>query len=162
MSKELVAFFSSAGITASIANNLATAIGADLYEIKPEVPYTKEDLDYTNKQSRSCVEMNDLSFRPAIAEDDFSPAEYKTIFLGFPIWWYQAPTIVNTFLEKYDFAGKTIILFATSGGSEMDETLSHLKPSAPDATFQEGGMLDGEMTVTELKKWADPFMGNFF
>ena len=157
MSKELVAYFSAAGITAGIAQNLAAAIEADIYEIKPEVPYTKEDLDYINKKSRSCVEMNDLSFRPAIVDDGFDISGYDRIFLGFPIWWYLAPTIVNTFLEKHDFAGKTIVLFATSGGSEFDETLANLKPSAPDAKFREGEVLTAEMSAAELKAWANDY-----
>ena len=115
MSNVLVAYFSASGTTARAAQSLAKAAGADLYEIKPAVPYTAADLDWNNKQSRSSVEMNDPSSRPEIARRLDSLEEYDTVFLGFPIWWYVAPTIINTFLESYDFAGKTIIPFATSG-----------------------------------------------
>ena len=117
MSKKLVAFFSASGVTANAAKILAEAAGADIYEIKPEVPYTKADLDWMDKSSRSTIEMQDKSSRPAIADKNADISAHDTIFVGFPIWWYIAPTIINTFLESYDFSGKTIILFATSGGS---------------------------------------------
>ena len=119
MSKKLVAYFSASGVTASLAKNLAAAIGADLFEIEPVIRYGKADLDWTNKKSRSSVEMNDKSSRPAVAKKLGNMSEYDEVFVGFPIWWYIAPTIVNTFLEGYDLAGKTIIPFATSGGSGM-------------------------------------------
>lgn len=115
MSRKLVAYFSASGVTAKVAETLAEAIGADIYEIEPKVPYTKADLDWTNKQSRSSIEMNDPASRPAIAGVRDNMADYDTLFVGFPIWWYVAPTIINTFMESYDLTGKTIIPFATSG-----------------------------------------------
>ena len=115
MSRTLVAYFSASGVTKRTAEQLAEAAGADLYEIRPAVPYTQADLNWMDKRSRSSVEMNDRSFRPELADKDADIASYDRIFLGFPIWWYVAPTIINTFLESYDFAGKEIVLFATSG-----------------------------------------------
>ena len=117
MAKKLIAFFSASGVTAQAARTLAEAAGADLYEIKPAVPYTKADLDWMDKKSRSTLEMKDKNSRPAIVDSDAHIADYDVIFIGFPIWWYIAPTIINTFLECYDFTGKKIVLFATSGGS---------------------------------------------
>ncbi|HJC42939.1 MAG TPA: NAD(P)H-dependent oxidoreductase, partial [Candidatus Mediterraneibacter gallistercoris] len=119
MSKTLVAYFSASGVTARVAKNLAGAADADLYEIRPAVPYTSADLNWMDKSSRSSVEMKDKSSRPELADTDADIASYDRIFVGFPIWWYTAPTIINTFLESYDFSGKTIILFATSGGSGL-------------------------------------------
>ena len=141
MAKTLVAYFSTGGVTAKVAAKVAQAANADLYEIKPAVPYTKADLNWMDKKSRSSVEMNDKSFRPAIADKNAPIADYDTILLGFPIWWYVAPTIINTFLETYDFSGKKILLFATSGGSGFGSTIRELKPSAPDALFKEGAVL---------------------
>ena len=156
MSKKLVAYFSASGVTARAAKNLAEAAGAELYEIKPAVPYTSADLDWQNKSSRSSVEMGDKSSRPAIADSDAHIGEYDTIFLGFPIWWYVAPTIINTFLEKYDFSGKTVILFATSGSSGFGNTAAELKPSVSTATvIKEGKLLNGNPSVDELKKWVE-------
>ena len=126
MSKKLVAYFSASGVTAKLAKRLADAVDADIFEIKPEKPYTTADLDWTNKKSRSSVEMSDKSFRPAVAEKLDNIADYDTIYVGFPIWWYVAPTIINTFLEQYDLTGKTIIPFATSGSSRMGKTNSEL------------------------------------
>lgn len=123
MSKTLIAYFSASGTTAKAAKKLSEAIGADLYEIRPAVPYTEEDLNWMDKKSRSSIEMNDRSFRPELADHDADIAAYDKIFLGFPIWWYVAPTIINSFLESYDFSGKTIILFATSGGSRFGKLL---------------------------------------
>jgi len=155
MSKVLVAYFSASGVTAKTAKNLAAAAGADIYEIKPSVPYTNADLNWQNKNSRSSIEMADKSSRPAIAEGNLSVADYDTVFLGFPIWWYVAPTIINTFLEKYDFSGKTIILFATSGGSGFGKTVSGLKSSVSDTTvIKEGKILNGNPSVSELEKWV--------
>ena len=128
MSRKLVAFFSASGVTAALAQRLSRAAGADLFEIKPAVPYTSADLDWTNASSRSSVEMKNPASRPEIAEKLPSMADYDVVFLGFPIWWYVAPTIINTFLESYDFSGKTIALFATSGGSPMGRTLEILRP----------------------------------
>ena len=138
MSKKLVAYFSASGRTASLAQKLAQAANADIYEIKPAEPYTSADLNWQNKQSRSSVEMSDHSSRPAIADGDVNISAYDTVYIGFPVWWYIAPTIINTFIEKYDFSGKRIILFATSGGSRFGKAVDNLKASAPNAEIIEG------------------------
>ena len=152
--KKLIAYFSPSGNTKAMAEKLAKATGADLFEIKPQTPYTRADLDWTNKNSRSSIEMNDKSFRPQIAQLPNSLANYDTIFIGFPIWWYVAPTIINTFLEKYDFTGKKIVLFATSGGSGFGNTIKELQPSAPGAQFVEGKLLNhvNKKEIEELVK----------
>ena len=156
MSKKLVAYFSASGVTESVAKMLSEAAGADLYEIRPEVPYTKADLNWMDKNARSTVEMNDKSSRPALADDDAKVADYDAVFVGFPIWWYVAPTIINTFLEKYDFSGKTIILFATSGGSGFGKTVEGLKGSvSATAVIREGKLLNGDQSVDSLKEWVD-------
>ena len=156
MSKTLVAYFSASGTTARVANELAQAVGADLYEIKPAVPYTKADLNWMDKKSRSSVEMNDKSSRPALTDRDANIAAYDTILLGFPIWWYVAPTIINSFLESYDFSGKKVVLFATSGGSGFGKAVAGLKPSvAADTVIIEGKVLNGRQTVASLKAWAE-------
>lgn len=157
MSKQLVAYFSASGVTARVAKDLAAAAGADLYEIKPAVPYTKADLNWTDKQSRSSVEMRDKSSRPALADTDANIAAYDTIFIGFPIWWYIAPTIINTFLEAYDFSGKKIVLFATSGGSGFGKAVDSLQPSAPDAQIIAGEILNGSPNEKKLKKFAEKY-----
>ena len=143
MSKPLVTYFSATGTTEKTAKKLAAAIGADLYEIRPAAPYTSADLDWQNARSRSSVEMQDPASRPALADKDAPVAEHDTIFVGFPIWWYVAPTIINTFLEAYDLAGKRVVPFATSGGSRMGGTVAALEPSAPGATFAAGDVLNG-------------------
>lgn len=155
MSKKLVAYFSASGTTAAVAKTLAEAVEADLYEIKPQTPYTRADLNWQDKKSRSSVEMNDKSFRPPLVDRDAHIEDYDTIFLGFPIWWYTAPTIINTFLESYDFSGKTIILFATSGGSGLGRTASDLKPSAPGAVIRDGKLLNGRQTRESLAAWVN-------
>ena len=158
MSKTLVAYFSASGVTAKLAKNLAEAAGADIYEIRPETPYTNADLNWQDKNSRSSVEMNDKTFRPAIADTDANIADYDTIFVGFPIWWYVAPTIINTFLEAYDFSGKTIILFATSGSSGMGNSAKELRPSVSDSTVIKGGKrFSANASVSELKEWVNSF-----
>ncbi len=157
MSKKLVAYFSASGKTASVAKALADAAGADLYEIKPAVPYSKADLNWMDKQSRSSVEMRDASSRPALADTDANIADYDTVFIGFPIWWYVAPTIINSFLEAYDFSGKKIVLFATSGGSGFGKAVAGLQPSAPKATIVEGALLNGRPNEAKLKAFADKF-----
>ncbi len=155
MSKTLVAYFSASGTTARVAKELAQAAGADLYEIKPAVPYTRADLNWMDKKSRSSVEMNDKSSRPALADQDADIAAYDTILLGFPIWWYVAPTIINSFLERYDFSGKKIVLFATSGGSGFGKTAAELKPSvAANTTIIEGKLLNGRPSEAGLKAWV--------
>jgi flavodoxin len=157
MSKKLVAYFSTAGVTANAAKILAEKTGADLYEIKPEVPYTQADLDWRDKNSRSTTEMNDKSSRPAIADKNANIGNYDVIFVGFPIWWYVAPTIINTFLESYDFSGKTIILFATSGGSkDFGKTVEYLKGGvSASATIKESKVLSGKQTSEALSAWTD-------
>ncbi len=159
MKKILVAYFSASGVTKRAAENLAQAAGADLYEIRPAVPYTRADLDWMDKKSRSSMEMNDKSSRPAIADSNAEISQYDTIFLGFPIWWYVAPTIVNSFLESYDFSGKRIILFATSGGSGFGKTAAGLKDSvAADTTIVEGKILNGANSVDDLRKWVETIL----
>lgn len=156
MGKTLVAYFSASGVTAKVADKLADALGADIYEIRPETPYTKADLNYMDKKSRSTIEMNDKTIRPAIADQNARIDEYNTIFLGFPIWWYVAPTIINTFLESYDFTGKKIILFATSGGSKFGKTVEELKVSVPDSCeIIEGKLLNGIQTIPSIRKWTE-------
>lgn len=157
MSKKLVACFSASGTTANVAKNLAKAAGANLYEIKPAVPYSKADLNWMDKQSRSSVEMRDKSSRPELADTDANIADYDTIFIGFPIWWYVAPTIINSFLEAYDFSGKKIVLFATSGGSGFGKAVASLQPSAPKATIVEGAILNGRPNEAKLKAFAEQY-----
>lgn len=151
MAKKLVAYFSASGTTKKTAELLAEAAGADLYEITPKVAYTKADLNWMDKKSRSSVEMNDKKFRPEIEDKDANIAEYDEIILGFPIWWYVAPTIVNTFLEKFDFSGKKVVLFATSGGSGFGNTVKELQQSAPNTEIVEGKILNSK---SEIEKFA--------
>lgn len=155
MSKTLVAYFSASGVTAKAAKILAPALGADLYEIRPEIPYTKAGLNWTDKNSRSSVEMKDPASRPAIARHDANIQDYDTVFVGFPIWWYVAPTIINTFLESYDFSGKTVVPFATSGGSGMGRTNEKLQPGCPGARLLPGKLLNGRLSQQELRQWAE-------
>lgn len=156
MGRMLVAYFSASGVTAKVAEMLADAVGADIYEIQPAVPYTKADLNWMDKKSRSTIEMNDKSIRPAIANKDARIDQYETIFLGFPIWWYVAPTIINTFLESYDFSGKKIILFATSGGSKFGKTVEELKVSVPaSCEIVEGKLLNGKQTIPSIRSWTE-------
>jgi flavodoxin len=155
MNKKLVAYFSASGVTRKVAEALAEAAGADLYEIKPQTPYTKSDLDWQDKKSRSSIEMSDKSSRPATADRDANVGAYDVIFVGFPIWWYVAPTIINTFLESYDFAGKTIVPFATSGSSGIGETVARLKGSVDaSASIMAGKMLNGRQTKESLTAWV--------
>ena len=157
MSNKLVAYFSASGATAEVAKKLAEAAGADLYEIKPADPYTSADLNWNNSSSRSSVEMRDKSSRPELADKSAKVEGHDVIFLGFPIWWYVAPTIVNTFLEAYDFAGKKIILFATSGGSGFGKAVAGLQPSAPKATILEGKVFNRRVSVEELRKFSKDY-----
>ena len=156
MSKKLVAYFSASGVTAHAAKTLAKAAGADLYEIKPEIPYTNADLNWMDKNSRSSVEMKDKAYRPALADKDAKIEEYDVIYIGFPIWWYVAPTIINTFLETYDFSNKTIVLFATSGGSGFGKTVQELKSSVSSTTnIIEGKLLNGRISENVLASWIE-------
>ena len=151
----LVAYFSASGTTAKAAKALAKAAGAELYEIKPAVPYTRADLNWMDRGSSSSVEMNDKNSRPALANTDAPIDGHNVIFLGFPIWWYVAPTIINTFLESYDFTSKTVVLFATSGGSGLGKSAAGLRSSAPGAKIVDGRMLNGRLNEAELKAWAE-------
>ena len=151
----LIAYFSATGTTAKAAMTLAKAVGGDLYEIRPAVPYTGADLNWMDKNSRSSVEMRDPSSRPALADTGAPVEGHDVIFLGFPVWWYVAPTILNTFLEAYDFSGKTIVLFATSGGSGLGKSAAGLQESAPGAKIVDGRMLNGRLDEAELKAWAE-------
>ena len=151
MAKTLVAYFSASGVTKKTAEKLAAAAKADIYEIKPAVPYTKADLNWMDKKSRSSVEMGDKSFRPEIVKDGLVLTQYDTVLIGFPIWWYVAPTIINTFLESYDFSDKMIVLFATSGGSGIEKSISDLQTLYPDLHIVTGKRLNNasEEDVTE-------------
>lgn len=158
MSKKLVAYFSASGVTEKVAKNLAQAADADLFEICPQIKYTSEDLDWRYANSRSSVEMKNKSFRPEIADAKINIADYDTIFIGFPIWWYVAPTIINTFLEANDFSGKKIVVFATSGGSGFGNTVAELKPSVSDtAEIIQGEVFKSNVDVKKLKAFADKF-----
>lgn len=154
MSKPLIAYFSASGVTERVAKVLADEAKADLYSIRPAVPYTEADLNWQDKNSRSSKEMRDKNSRPSLADKDANIQEYDTVFLGFPIWWYVAPTIINTFLESYDFSGKTIILFATSGGSGFGQTVQTLKRSVDSsAVIQEGRVFGGRLNETAIRDW---------
>lgn len=155
--KTLVAYFSASGVTANVAKNLAEKIGADTFEIQPSEPYTKADLNWMNKKSRSSVEMNDKTSRPEIKNAKIDTESYDKIYLGFPIWWYVAPTIINTFLEANDFAGKKIILFATSGGSGFGKTAEELQVSAPDTEFITGEVFKRRVKEEKLKEFINNF-----
>ena len=155
MSRKLVAYFSASGVTAKVAKTLAEAIGADIFEIAPKVPYTEADLNWMDKNARSTIEMNDPSSRPEIAAKCDNINDYDTVFVGFPIWWYVAPTIINTFLESCDLTGKTIIPFATSGTSGMGKTNEKLAPSCKGAKLLEGKRFNSRVSGKELAAWVD-------
>ena len=152
--KVLVAYFSASGVTAKVADRLSKAIGADLFEIKPAQTYTSADLDWTNKESRSSVEMNDTSSRPEIANKVENMSQYDVIFVGFPIWWYREPSIIDTFIESYDFSGKQIVPFATSGGSGMGDSGSIMQKLAPNAKVDSGKRFSSGVSEKDLKDWA--------
>ena len=154
MGKTLVAYFSASGVTKKLAQTLADAIGADLFAIEPKVPYTRADLNWMDKQSRSTIEMQNPSSRPEIAEGGPDLSGYDTIFVGFPIWWYEAPHIIETFLESCDLSGKTVVPFATSGGSPMGKTAKILAPSCPGATVLDGKVLRASSSEADLKAWV--------
>ena len=156
MSKKLAAYFSASGVTKRYAERLAKAAGADLFEIKPSIPYTNADLNWQDSGSRSSVEMKNPDSRPEIAEKLPDMEEYDTIIVGFPIWWYVAPTIINTFLESYDFSGKTVIPFATSGGSGIGKTADVLRKICPAADIKDGKVLNG-MSDKEIAQWVNKF-----
>ena len=154
MSKTLVAYFSASGVTKKLAENLASAIGADIYEIEPQVKYTRADLNWMDKKSRSTVEMNDLSARPAIGTRVENMEHYDVVFVGFPIWWYREPSIIDTFMEAYDFTGKTVIPFATSGGSGMGDSSRIMQKLADGAKVAEGRRFTARASAEELRSWA--------
>ena len=152
--KILVAYFSASGVTARTAKEMAKAAGADLYEICPAEPYTAADLNWMDQKSRSTLEMNDPACRPAIAAPAADLDQYDTVFVGFPIWWYEAPHIIETFLESCDLSGKTVVPFATSGGSSMGKTAKILAPSCPGATVLDGKVLRASSSEADLKAWV--------
>lgn len=158
MTKVLVAYFSASGVTAKVAGKLANAIGADLYEIAPEIPYTKADLNWMNKKSRSSVEMGDRSSRPAISTKVENMDQYDIVFVGFPIWWYREPSIIDTFIESYDFSGKTVIPFATSGGSGLGDSYKNMQALAPSATVKDGRKFSPSASEASLKEWTEQFI----
>ena len=158
MSKALVAYFSASGVTSKVAKNLASAIGADIFEIKPVQKYSKADLNWMDKRSRSSVEMNDRSSRPAIAERVNQMFDYDVVFIGFPIWWYREPSIIDTFMEAYDFSGKTIVPFATSGGSGLGDSAENMQTLAKGAKVEEGKRFGRSASASELKNWAEKYL----
>lgn len=155
MNKILIAYFSASGETGKLAKTLSAVTGGDLFEIRPETAYTSADLNWMDKKSRSTLEMKDEHSRPAIAGRVEDMAPYDTVFVGFPIWWYQAPRIIETFLESYDFTGKTVIPFATSGGSGMGKTNEHLAPSCRGAKLLNGKVFKRGVSKEELAAWAE-------
>lgn len=158
MSKALVAYFSATETTRGLAERLADAIGADLFRIKPKQEYTEQDLDWTKKTSRSSIEMADKNTRPAIASKVKNISEYDVIFLGFPIWWYREPSIIDTFIESYDLAGATIAPFATSGGSGIGDADENIRKLLPMAKIQKGTKFSTSVSDAELKKWAEKYI----
>lgn len=151
--KKLVTYFSCTGTTKNAAQKLAKLIGADLFEIKPAQAYTSADLNWNDKKSRSTVEMNNPASRPEIAEKVADMKQYTTVFVGFPVWWYIAPTIINTFIESYDFSGKTVIPFATSGGSGIENCEENLQKNYPKITWKKGKLLNGSIDKATVDKW---------
>ena len=158
MTKALVAYFSASGTTERVAERLAQAIGADLFEIEPEQPYTAADVDWRNASSRSSIEMNDRSCRPAIASHVADMDSYDVVFVGFPIWWYREPSIVDTFMEAYDFAGKLVVPFATSGGSGIGDSGANMAALAPGAKVERGDRLASSITAADLRGWASAWL----
>ncbi len=156
--KVLVAYFSASGVTAKVADRLSKATGADLFEIKPAQPYTSADLDWTNKKSRSSVEMADTNSRPAIANKVADISKYDVVFVGFPIWWYREPSIIDTFMESYEFSGKQVVPFATSGGSGMGDSGSIMQKLAPKAKVDSGKRFSSGISEKDLKDWASKWL----
>ena len=154
MSRVLIAYFSASGVTAKMADKLAAVTGADLFEIKPEVPYTKADLNWMNKKSRSSIEMEDRNCRPAIASRVENMDQYDIVFVGFPVWWYREPSIIDTFMESYDFTDKTVVPFATSGMSPVGDSGKNMQELAPGAKVEAGKRFPNSVKESELKNWA--------
>ena len=156
MKKILVAYFSASGVTKKVAENMAKAANADLFEIAPEQPYTRADLNWMDKQSRSTLEMKDRNCRPAMAaKPDVSG--YDVILVGFPVWWYREPSIIDTFMESTDFTGKTVVPFCTSGGSGLGDSAKNMQSLAPGAKVLDGKRFSSSVSADELKKWAEQF-----
>lgn len=158
MSRVLVAYFSASGVTAKLAKKLADGIGADLFEIKPETPYTSADLDWQNSKSRSSVEMNDKNCRPAIAAKKDNIADYDVVFVGFPVWWYREPSIIDTFMEQYDFSERTVVPFATSGMSPIGDSGKNMQALASGAKVVEGMRFANSISAKELADWANEWL----
>lgn len=158
MSKVLVAYFSASGVTAKLAERLADAVGADISAIEPAVPYTKADLDWMDKKSRSTIEMNDRGSRPAIASKIDNMAQYDVVFVGFPVWWYREPSIIDTFMESYDFTGKTLVPFATSGMSPIGDAGKNMQALAPGAKVAAGKRFPSGVSAKDLEKWASEWL----
>lgn len=155
MSKVLVTYFSASGVTAGVAETLARAAGADLYEIRPAQAYTKKDLDWNNKQSRSSLEMTDETSRPDMADNDSHAGDYDVVFIGFPIWWGVAPRVVNTFIESNDLTGKKVVIFATSGGSGIDYAINDMKKRYPQLAIAGGRLFSRKDTDAEMRNWVE-------
>lgn len=158
MSKALVAYFSASGVTKAVAERLAKGIGADLFEIVPAIPYTNADLNWMNKRSRSTIEMNDRSSRPAIASTVADMSQYDVVFVGFPVWWYREPSIIDTFMEQYDFSGKTVIPFATSGGSQLGDSAKNMQALARGSKVESGMRFAARASEKELTDWASEWV----
>ena len=158
MGKCVVAYFSASGVTEKVAKNLSSAIGADLFKIQPEQVYTKADLNWMDKKSRSSVEMKDRSSRPAIASKVEDMGQYEVVFVGFPVWWYREPSIIDTFAESYDFSGKTIVPFATSGGSDIGDSGKNIAELAKGARVDAGRKFSANASEADLKAWAEKFL----
>ena len=158
MKKALVAYFSASGVTKALAERLAESVGADLFEISPKTPYTDADLNWMDAGSRSTVEMKDRSCRPPMRDHLKNIADYEVIFVGFPVWWYREPSIIDTFLESCSFAGKTLIPFATSGGSGLGKTAENFRALAPGASVEIGKRFKASASAEELKSWASSLL----
>ena len=158
MKKSLIAYFSATAVTKHVADLLADVTGADIFEIVPKEIYTAADLDWTNSKSRSTVEMKDKTCRPQIESRIRDLKKYDVIFLGFPIWWYREPSIIDTFIESHDFSGKTIVPFATSGGSELEDTYKNIQALAPKAKVEKGKVFDSGVEKDDLIKWAKKYL----
>ena len=158
MKKALVTYFSASGVTAALAERMAAALGAPAYEIRPEVPYTKADLNWMNKKSRSTLEMQDKNCRPALADKDAPVADADVVFVGFPVWWYREPSVADSFLEAYDFTGKTVVLFATSGSSGMGEEAPARAAEITGADVRPGKRFAARASADELKDWAEQYL----
>ncbi len=158
MGRILVAYFSASGVTARVASEIASAVGADIFEIVPAQPYTKADLNWLDKKSRSTVEMKDRNCRPEIASKVYDMEQYDTVFVGFPVWWYREPSIIDTFMEAYDFDGVKIIPFCTSGGSRIGDSGKNMQALAPGAKVLPGERISAKASAAEVKKWAEQYI----